>query len=97
HFEEENDEESIIDTITSDFFVQIVLYIGSPITTVELLQNQFNWETSVFHIVRSISPTKRIYHEHEIISYYLLKDMSEETKKVTMEKLEPVLDDQSLL
>ncbi|WP_218240593.1 hypothetical protein, partial [Pseudomonas sp. 2822-17] len=71
HFEEENDEESIIDTITSDFFVQIVLYIGSPITTVELLQNQFNWETSVFHIVRSISPTKRIYHEHEIISYYL--------------------------
>ncbi|MBU9720746.1 MULTISPECIES: PucR family transcriptional regulator [Bacillaceae] len=97
HFEEENDEESIIDTITSDFFVQIILYIGSPITSMNNIQTHFNWETSVFHIVRGFSPTKRIFHEHEIVPYFLLKDIPDETIKITLEKLEPVMEDQTLI
>ncbi|MBU9711286.1 PucR family transcriptional regulator [Evansella tamaricis] len=97
YFEEENDEESIADTITSDFFVQISLYVGSPITSFDTIQSQYNWETSIFHIVRSISPTKRLFLEHEIVPYFLLRDLSDETKKMTLEMLKPVLNDKSLL
>lgn len=97
HFDEDMDEESIIDTIASDFFVQLSLYIGSPITDLETAKERFHWEANVFEKVRRHVPAKALFVEQDIIPYLAIKDMSEETKKATLSMLAPVLEDRTLL
>ncbi|MCD8511166.1 MAG: hypothetical protein LRY73_15715 [Bacillus sp. (in: Bacteria)] len=80
HFDEDMDEESIIDTIASDFYVQLFLYIGSPNTGLDSAKDRFLWESSVFEEVRPIVPAKSLFVEQDIIPYLTIKDMTEEKK-----------------
>lgn len=96
-FEEDIPIESIVDTIVSDFYVQLSVFIGSPIASFEELKERFTWENEVFEITRQSIPSKKIFFEQEIIPYLLFKDLQDTTKKKLLSLLAPVVDDKTLL
>ncbi|ADU29707.1 PucR family transcriptional regulator [Evansella cellulosilytica] len=90
-------EKSIVDTIASDFYVQLSLYIGTTISSLENLRSQFSWEDRVFDIVKKVIPSKNIFIEQEVIPFLMMNDLTDETKKTMSEMLSPVIEDQALL
>ncbi|WP_096188193.1 PucR family transcriptional regulator [Evansella halocellulosilytica] len=95
--ETEDIEESIIDTITSDFFVQLFLYTGSPVTNHKEVKARYKWEKSAFDIAHHTSPKKKTFLEQEVISHMIMGDLTDKTKKSLFKIIEPVKDDHSLL
>ncbi|MDG5786381.1 helix-turn-helix domain-containing protein [Evansella sp. AB-P1] len=95
--EEEIPIDSIVDTIASDFFVQLYVYVGSSMSNVEDMKERFIWEKDMFDVTRQVMPSKKIFIEHEIIPYLLLRDIKDTTKNTLITMLSPVIDDQQLL
>ncbi|UCZ54291.1 helix-turn-helix domain-containing protein [Bacillus shivajii] len=95
--ETENNQESIIDTITSDFFVQLVLYTGSPIPDHHLLRTRFKWEEEAFAYAHQTSPTKKSFVEQEVIPHFIVGDLTDHTKQHLSMLLHPVKQDHELL
>ncbi|SER74295.1 PucR family transcriptional regulator [Salipaludibacillus aurantiacus] len=96
-FEEELSIKSIIDTITTDFFIKISFYIGSPITDLPLLKERYEWEKSIYNSVRADFPKKNYFYEQEILIYYLLHNLPGASTEKMKKMLAPVQDDQELI
>jgi len=96
-FDDETTIESIIDTITTDFFVKVSFYIGSPISTFLEVPNRFQWEKYVYSNVRANFPKKGYFVEQDITIHYLLHSVPEQNLNMILKMLDPVKDDKTLL
>nr|WP_175476010.1 helix-turn-helix domain-containing protein [Evansella caseinilytica] len=97
YFEDDVSFASVTDTITSDFFVQIFFYIGSPVADGGELASRFQWEAAAFESVKGISPKKHVFVEQEVIPYMIIKDLQDETKESMLSLLQPVMEDSDLM
>lgn len=96
-FEDEPFIESIIDTITTDFFVKVSFYIGSPIPSFLGIQERYQWEKHVYSKVRASFPRKAYFIEQDITIHYLLHSVPEESLNMILKMLDPVKEDKTLL
>ncbi|MBB5173263.1 PucR family transcriptional regulator [Texcoconibacillus texcoconensis] len=100
---DENDDEphdhvqQYVDTLVSDFFIQLWLYIGSPFTGVEHAYDRYQFENTGFYYARKQTPRKSVFIEQEIILQWLLSQLDETTKQKFIDKLHPVGNDYNLL
>lgn len=96
-FEENILVESIVDTLTTDFFVKISLYIGSPVSDAPSLKKQYKWESEAYALVKKQYPSISYFKEQDVTTYVLLNEASSETIRFILTMLDPVKDDRSLL
>ncbi|WP_280768666.1 PucR family transcriptional regulator [Salipaludibacillus daqingensis] len=89
--------ESIIDTITTDFFINISFYIGSPIPTFSEIPERYHWEDHLYKQVRESFPRKGYFVEQDITIHYLLHSVPEQNLSMITKLLDPVKDDKTLL
>ncbi|MCR6110205.1 helix-turn-helix domain-containing protein [Bacillus sp. A301a_S52] len=95
--EEELSVESIIDTLATDFLIQISFFIGSPIDSPHLLYDRFKWETTLYDAVKVTFRKKSFFYEQEIVTYYLLHHIPESTLKLVSTMLDSVMNDRELM
>jgi hypothetical protein len=96
-FDDDPSFESIIDTITTDFFVKISFYIGSPIPTFSEIPDRYQWEKHIYMNVRASFPRKGYFVEQDITIHYLLHSVPEQSLNTILKMLDPVKDDKTLL
>ncbi|UTR14199.1 helix-turn-helix domain-containing protein [Salipaludibacillus sp. LMS25] len=89
--------ESIIDTLATDFLIQISFFIGSPIDSPNLLYERFKWESTLYDAVKMTFRKKSFFYEQEIVTYYLLHHIPESTLKLVSTMLDTVMNDRALI
>ncbi|MFC0470617.1 PucR family transcriptional regulator [Halalkalibacter kiskunsagensis] len=89
--------ESIVDTIISDFYFELSMYVGLSNVVISEAHSRYRWENSCFSIVRQFTK-KKIYRDEELIPYLLLHESSPVTlKQITEETLKNVINDRDLI
>lgn len=90
--------EEIVDTLSSDFYLNLYLLIGQKIDSSTNLREQFLWEESVFHNGLHMIQTKKIFKVQDVLPYLFLEEISPHTKKHAMASiLHTTIDDQELI
>ncbi|RKL68516.1 hypothetical protein CR203_00200 [Salipaludibacillus neizhouensis] len=89
--------ESIVDTIASDFYVKVSLYVGSSVPDTSSLIQQYDWENKAYSLVKRTHPSRSYFIEQDVTTYLLLDDASPDTIQFILSMLDPVRDDRSLL
>jgi DNA-binding PucR family transcriptional regulator len=93
----ENLYESIVDTIISDFYFELSMYIGLSNIAITEATSRYRWEKSCFSIVRQFTK-KKIYKGEELLPYLLLHETNPATlKQITEETLKNVIHDRDLI
>ncbi|WP_413374622.1 PucR family transcriptional regulator [Alkalihalobacillus sp. 1P02AB] len=94
---EENDYESLIDAMSSDFYADVTILIGSEVA--EPKTEQFKWEQQCLEYIQGLNPKKRVFHIHEAYVYYLLSFIPSNERNRFMQSFftEEVLHDFDLL
>ncbi|PYZ94093.1 hypothetical protein CR194_00695 [Salipaludibacillus keqinensis] len=96
-FDEDLSVQSIIDTITADFFVKVSLYIGSPILACADIFERYEWETTLFSNVIKSFPRKSFFIEQDITNYFLLHNLPPSSLQMMNKMIKPVMNDKTLL
>ncbi|WP_416149161.1 PucR family transcriptional regulator [Salipaludibacillus sp. HK11] len=96
-FDDELSINSIIDTLTSDFFVKVSFYIGSPIPHTSEIFTRYQWENHIYNKVKTSFPRKAYFIEQDISIHYLLHSIPEENLTKILKMIAPVKDDKTLL
>ncbi len=78
--EEEPEYSSFIEAISTDFYVDLTLLIGSPCHE-STVRRQYEWEVRCFQAALNSKTNKQIFNEHEAIPYYFMEDMNAEKKQ----------------
>ncbi|WP_227935609.1 PucR family transcriptional regulator [Alkalihalobacillus deserti] len=82
----ENLYESIADTITSDFYIDLLLYIGLKNSTLKEARRLYLWEKMCFSKV-SQSLRKNVYNGEAVVPHLLLHETSPSTLQTISEQL----------
>lgn len=80
----------LIDTITSDFYTDFLLYIGSKQTTLQNAAQRFRHEQSCFQLCKSHFPAENVFRHEEQVPFLLLYDL---TKSVRTDLFDDLLQD----
>lgn len=90
--------EDIIDTLSTDFFLNISLFIGQINHSQTNLQKQFNWEIEAFHKSMEAIQTKQCYRIQDILPYIFLEEISSHLKDQALASIfHNILDDKELI
>jgi DNA-binding PucR family transcriptional regulator len=90
--------EDLVEAVTSDFYTDLLLYVGRKQNRLEKAHSQFTRETSFFHICRRYFPTESVFRHDEQIPFLFLYDPREDIRdELFDELLEEVADDKELL
>ncbi|KHF40874.1 PucR family transcriptional regulator [Halalkalibacter okhensis] len=93
----ENLFESIVDNIISDFFIEIVMYIGISNVSITDAKSRYQWEKSSFHTVKQLYK-KKVYKGEEELPFLLIGKASSNTlMQIKEQTLKPVLEDHDLI
>ncbi|WP_096440254.1 PucR family transcriptional regulator [Alteribacter populi] len=95
-FEEEAFDESVLDALISDFYVELSIYIGSSQQESSKLAERYEMETETFQTARSFSPSQTIFYEHEVLTHWFLSTLDEKVKSRLKSLLQPVKNDREL-
>ncbi|TWI55911.1 PucR family transcriptional regulator [Halalkalibacter nanhaiisediminis] len=93
----ENLYDSITNTITSDFYIDLSLYIGLKNSMINEAKRHFVWEKICFSIV-SQSHRMNVYNGEAVIPYLLLHETSSSTlQQISEQLLSNVINDKDLI
>ncbi|WP_332630348.1 PucR family transcriptional regulator [Halalkalibacter flavus] len=93
----ENLFESIVDNIISDFFLEIVMYIGISNVTIAEANTRFYWEQSNFQTIKQLYK-KRVYKGEEVLPFMLIGEARPDTLvKIREQTLKQVIEDPDLI
>ncbi|ARK31216.1 PucR family transcriptional regulator [Halalkalibacter krulwichiae] len=93
----ENLFESISNTITSDFYLDLALYIGLKNSCYSEAHNRYLWEKNCFEIMKQTS-SKTVYYGEEVVPYLLLFQANQKTlEDISTQLLGNVVDDKELI
>lgn len=97
-FSDLDSKQQIINTLTSDFYVNISMYIAPLHQNIEDFINSYSWEHSCFLAARKHLKADRVYSFENILPYLYIENMkTAELKKIIDTLLPYVQEDQELL
>ncbi|MDT8859224.1 helix-turn-helix domain-containing protein [Alkalihalobacillus sp. MEB130] len=89
--------ESIVDTVISDFFVEIFLYLGSSNITTDDARTTYQWEKGSFRTIQK-QVKKQVYKGEEELPFLLFDEATRDTLlKLRDQTLQRVVDDRDLI
>lgn len=88
--------DSIIDTLATDFFINIGIYSGSLIQSHDDLLGVFNREIRIYDGIKRLFSKKKSFQEQEAILYYILLQLPRDMRGTLLEPLQPVRNDTEL-
>ncbi|GAE35281.1 PucR family transcriptional regulator [Halalkalibacter akibai] len=93
----DNLHEAIADTIASDFYIDLSLYIGLKSTSIQEARERYDWEKDCFDKIRQ-SFKKKIYIGEEMIPHLLLYEANSiNLNQISKQLLHNVKDDKDLI
>lgn len=95
-FEDTVSFDSIIDTLATDFFINIGIYAGSLIPSSDDLQRVFNREIRIYDGIKPLFAKKKSFLEQEAMIYFILLQLPRDMKGTLLEPLTAVGNDQEL-
>ncbi|HEX7066530.1 MAG TPA: helix-turn-helix domain-containing protein [Bacillales bacterium] len=90
--------ENLIDAVTSDFYTDLLLYVGSKQTSFGTASKQFRKEKSYFRICREHLRAKGVFYHNEQVPFLLLNTCPETRRRELLDVLlQDVEEDNELL
>ncbi|HET7577933.1 MAG TPA: helix-turn-helix domain-containing protein [Bacillales bacterium] len=90
--------EDLVDAVTSDFYTDLLLYVGAKQPQISVAPEQFRREKGYFQLCREHFPSKSVFYHNEQIPFLLLHGTFSATKtELFHELLNEVEDDKDLL
>lgn len=90
--------EDLIDAVTSDFYTDLLLYVGAKQPQINVASEQFSREKGYFQVCREQFPSKSVFYHNEQIPFLLLHGTFSTTKtELFHQLLKEVADDKDLL
>ncbi|MBP3951472.1 PucR family transcriptional regulator [Bacillus suaedae] len=84
--EELPDFHSINQAISSDFYVDITLLVGTKHVATQSL-SQFSWENACLEAIIDSKVIRRVFFEHEAVPYFLLQSIPTDQRKLFLSRL----------
>jgi hypothetical protein len=93
----EDEVESLVDTIMTDFFVKMSIFEGSTFTDLKDAKRIYDWEKSAFILGRKVLPKLAVIRKEKLIPYLLTYEVSKMTNKMLLDSISHLLEDKELL
>ncbi|AOM82444.1 PucR family transcriptional regulator [Salisediminibacterium beveridgei] len=88
--------DSIIDTLATDFFINIGIYAGSLIPSPDDVSQVFTREIRIYDGIKPLFAKKKSFHEQEAMIYFILLQLPRDMKHTLLEPLAAIRGDSEL-